>query len=61
MDAPQEEFYRKDKSDVMADIRGAMSRRADFDPSPGRYATDMDSFEVSAVLEALTIDGEVLV
>lgn len=60
MDAPQESFYSKDEATPMADVRGEMSRRADFDPSPERYANEASAFEVVAVLEALTVEGEVL-
>jgi len=60
MDAPQEAFYRKDAPDPMADVRDAMSRRGDFNPTPEHYANDTNIFEVLAVLEALTVEGEVL-
>ncbi|MDP9410789.1 MAG: hypothetical protein M3R38_10910 [Actinomycetota bacterium] len=60
MDAPQGPFYRKDEPDPMAGVRDAMSRRGDFDPSPARYADEVNHFEVLAVLEALTIEDEVL-
>lgn len=60
MDAPQALFYRKDEPDPLADVRGAMSRRADFDPSPEHYANETRTFEVLAVLEALTVEDEVL-
>jgi hypothetical protein len=61
MDAPQTPFYRKDEPDPMADVRTAMSRRGDFDPSPEHYANEASAFEVLAVLEALDVEGEVLV
>ncbi len=60
MDAPQQPFYRKTEPDPMADVREAMSRRGDFSPSPERYADEAGSFEVLAVLEALTLEDEVL-
>lgn len=61
MDAPHESFYRKDEPDPMADVRGTMSRRGDFDPSPEHYANEANAFEVLAVLEALRDErGEVL-
>ncbi len=59
MDAPREPFYSRDEIETMADVRDAMSRRGDFDPSPERY-TDLGNFEVLAVLEALRVEGEVL-
>ena len=46
--------------DSMAEVRDAMSRRGDFYPSPEHYADESGIFEVMAVLEALTIEGEVL-
>lgn len=60
MDAPQAPFYRKDEPDPMADVRTAMSRRGDFDPSPEHYADEAGAFEVLTVLESLTVEGEVL-
>lgn len=45
----------------MADVRAAMSRNDDFDPIPETYAGGEAVFEVSAILEALTIEDEVLV
>jgi hypothetical protein len=60
MDAPLEPFYRRDESETMADVRDAMSRRGDFDPSPERHANDTGYFEVLAVLEALVVEDEVL-
>ncbi len=60
MDAPQEEFYSKGTARLMADVRGTMSRRADFDPSPEHYANDASAFEILAVLQALEVEGEVL-
>ena len=60
MDAPQESVYKKDKIRPIADVRGAMSRRGDFDPSPDHYANEANAFEILAVLEALTVEGEVL-
>jgi hypothetical protein len=44
----------------MADVRDAMSRRGDFDPSPEDYASEASLLEVLAVLEALAIEDEVL-
>jgi hypothetical protein len=60
MDAPQTPFYREDEPDPMADVRDAMSRRGDFDPSPEDYASEARLLEVLAVLEALAIEDEVL-
>jgi len=60
MDAPQTPFYREDEPDPMADVRDAMSRRGDFDPSPEDYASETRLLEVLAVLEALAIEDEVL-
>jgi hypothetical protein len=60
MDAPIEPFYCKDEPETMAELRDAMSRRGDFDPSSERYANETDYFEVLAVLEALVVEGEVL-
>ena len=60
MDAPLHPFYRKDESDPMAEVRSTMSRCGDFDPSPEHYAEESGAFEVLAVLEALTVEGEVL-
>lgn len=62
MDAPQEAFYKKAAPDPMADVRDTMSRRGDFYPSPERYvnALDVSAFEVLVVLEALTIEDEIL-
>ena len=61
MDVPQTPFYREDEPDPMADVRDAMSRRGDFDPSPEDYANEASAFEVLAVLEAVEVEGEVLV
>jgi hypothetical protein len=44
----------------MANIRNAMSRRDHFNPTLELYANDTNIFEVMAILEALTIYGEVL-
>lgn len=60
MDAPLHPFYRKDESDPMAEVRSALSFRGDFDPSPEHYANEASAFEVLAVLEALTVEDEVL-
>jgi hypothetical protein len=60
MDAPQESLYRRYESEPMADVRSAMSRRDDFDPTPDHYANEASAFESLAVLEALTVEGEVL-
>jgi hypothetical protein len=60
MDAPHESFYVKDDASPMADVRDAMSRRGDFDPSPEDYASEASLLEVLAVLEALAIEDEVL-
>ncbi len=60
MDVPQTPFYREDKPDPMADVRDAMSRRGDFDPSPEDYASEARLLEVLAVLEALAIEDEIL-
>ena len=60
MDAPIEPFYKRDESETMTDLRDAMSRRGDFDPSPERYANDRGYFEVLIALEALTVEDEVL-
>ena len=60
MNAPHESFYIKDDASPMADVRDAMSRRGDFDPSPEDYATEASLLEVLAVLEALAIEDEVL-
>ena len=46
--------------ELLASVRDAMSRRGDFDPSPEEYADEANYFEVLAVLEALTVEGEVL-
>ena len=46
--------------ETLADVRAAMSRRDDFDPAPEHYADQTRTFEVLAVLEALTVEGEVL-
>lgn len=61
MDAPRERFYTKDPPDLMADVRSAASRRGDVEPYPEHYTGDTDVFEVLAVLEALTIEDEILV
>jgi hypothetical protein len=61
MGAPRQSFYRKDEPDPMADVRDAMSRRGDFNPSPERYGDEAGAFEVLAALKALTVEGEVLV
>jgi hypothetical protein len=61
MYAPQDPFYDKDESETMADVRDAMSRRGDFNPSPERYGDEAGAFEVLAALKALTVEGEVLV
>jgi hypothetical protein len=60
MDAPQGSSYRKVEPETIANVRGAMSRRDDFDPSPERYADETHYFEVLAVLEALAIENEIL-
>jgi len=60
MNAPHESFYIKDDGSPMADVRDAMSRRGDFDPSPEDYASEASVLEVLAVLEALAIEDEVL-
>jgi hypothetical protein len=60
MTVPQEGFHSKDEASLMADVRDAMSRRGDFDPSAECYATETNRFEILAVLEALEMDGEVL-
>ena len=60
MAAPQDPFYFKDKSETMADIRNAMSRRGDFEPSPERYANETHYVEIVAVLEGLLVEDEVL-
>lgn len=60
MDAPQPPFYKNDSAETLTDVRGAMSRRGDFDPVPAHYANDTNIFEVLAALEALTIEDEVL-
>lgn len=60
MDAPIKPFYKRDESVTMAEVRNAMSRRGDLDPSPEQYANENDYVEVMAVLEALLIEGEVL-
>lgn len=60
MDAPRESFYTKDAPNLVADVRDAMSRRDDFDPVPEHYANEAGIFEAQAVLEALTIEEEVL-
>lgn len=41
-------------------MRGAMSRRDDFEPRPESYADESRMFEVLAALEALEVEGEVL-
>jgi hypothetical protein len=61
---PQEEFYTdysKNGASLVADMRSTMSRRGDFDPSPEHYANEASAFEVLTVLEALVVEGEVLV
>jgi hypothetical protein len=60
LDAPRGSLYKKDEPDPMADVRSAMSRRGDFDPSPEDYANETSPFEVLAVLEALKVEDEVL-
>ncbi len=60
MDSALEQFYTKDAADLVADVRNAMSRRGDFNPTPEHYANATNIFEGLAVLEALTIEGEVL-
>lgn len=60
MDAPQEAFYTKDTPDLMADVRAAISRRGDFNPTPEHYAGESNFFEIQAVLEALAIADQVL-
>ncbi len=48
--------------DPIAEVRGAMSRRDDFDPIPERYAGELNisAFEAEAAMEALRVEGEVL-
>jgi hypothetical protein len=60
MAAPQDPFYFRDESETMADIRDAMSRRGDFDPTPERYANEAHYVEIVAVLEGLLVENEVL-
>ncbi len=60
MDSAPEQFYTKDTPNWIADVRGTMSRRGDFDPDPKNYANASNFFEVLAVLEALEVEGEVL-
>ncbi len=60
MDAPIEPFYKRDESETMADVREAMSRRGDFDPTPERYANETLYVEIVAVLEGLLVEDEVL-
>ena len=60
MDAPQERFYTKDEPNLVAEVRDGMSRHGDFDPLPEHYSNDTNIFEVLVVLEALTVEGEVL-
>ena len=55
-----EPVYTSDPPETLADVRAAMSRRDDFDPTPEHYADQTRIFEVIAALEALTIEGEVL-
>ena len=55
-----EPVYTSDPPETLADVRSAMSRRDDFDPTPEHYASEAHIFEVLAALEALTIEGEVL-
>jgi hypothetical protein len=61
MDTSQDSFYTNYTPDLVADVRDAMSRRGDFDLSPEQYADETNIFEALAVLEALTIDNEILV
>jgi hypothetical protein len=53
-------IYTSDPPEPLADVRAAMSRRGDFDPTPETYASGEAVFEIMAVLEALEVDGEVL-
>jgi hypothetical protein len=52
--------YTNDPPSLLGDVRDAMSRRDDFDPSPEEYADEANYFEVLAVLEALAVEDEVL-
>ena len=52
--------YTSDPAETLADVRAAMSRGGDHDPSPEHYASEAHIFEVLAVLEALAVEGEVL-
>lgn len=62
--APMRQVYNDRRTeapqDLVADVRDAMSRRGDFGPIPEHYSNDTNIFEVLAVLEALTVEGEVL-
>lgn len=60
MDSPQASFYNEPRTNPLAEVRGAMNRRGDFDPAPEDYARESDIFEALAALEALTVEGEVL-
>ncbi len=60
MVAPLNPSITDSPPDPVADIRAAMSRRGDFDPSPEDYANESNFFEVLAALEALEVEGEVL-
>lgn len=58
---PGEAFRTKDEPETLADVRAAMSRGDNFDPSPEHYANESStSFEVEVALEALSVEGEVL-
>jgi hypothetical protein len=52
--------YTNDLPSLLGDVRRAMSRRDDFDPSPERYVDEADYLKVLAMLEALTVEDEVL-
>jgi hypothetical protein len=60
MNASQELFYTEPRTETLAEVRDAMNRCGDFEPAPGDYAQESSVFEVLAVLEALTIEDEVL-
>jgi len=58
MDAPQEEFYRRDEPETMADVCDAMSRSGDFGPNREGHEDEVGACEVLAALEALTVEHE---
>ncbi len=60
MVAPPNPSIADSPPEALADVREAMSRRGDFDPSVESYANQSNFFEVLAALEALEVEGVAL-